>query len=196
MLNHAMRSSTASTTNLLICLTWIASLSTASPQTDASKLNPNEPLEKYNMAPAYIYRLETSPRMISPYGSFISYQVNVDANGNNIVGDAANEPSITVDPTKHNRMAIGWRQFDSVTSDFRQGGWGFTTDGGTTWTFPGVLQNGVFRSDPVLGSDETGHFFYLSLMQTFCENMYGSLDFGQTWTRLQPDGDAGGGDKQ
>jgi hypothetical protein len=26
--------------------------------------------------------------------------------------------------------------------------------------------------------------------------MYGSLDFGQTWTRLQPDGDAEGGDKQ
>jgi len=43
------------------------------------------------MAPApYIYRLETSPRMISPYGVFTSYQVNVDANGNNIVGDAAN----------------------------------------------------------------------------------------------------------
>ena len=30
-------------------------------------------------------------RMISPHGVFTSYQVNVDANGNNIVGDAANE---------------------------------------------------------------------------------------------------------
>jgi hypothetical protein len=26
--------------------------------------------------------------MISPYGAFISYQVNVDAQGNNILGDA------------------------------------------------------------------------------------------------------------
>ena len=52
------------------------------------------PLEKYDNPPAYIYRLETSPRMISPHGVFISYQVNVDANGNNIVGDAANECSI------------------------------------------------------------------------------------------------------
>ena len=155
-----------------------------------------EPLEKYNMPPAYIYRLETSPRMISQFGLFTSFQANVDANGNNILGDAANEPSITVDPTNHNRMAIGWRQFNSVQSDFRQGGWAFTTDAGTTWTFPGVLEDNVFRSDPVLGSDEAGNFFYLSLLQFFCDNMYGSLDFGQTWTRLQPDGDAGGGDKQ
>ena len=134
--------------------------------------------------------------MISQFGLFTSFQVNVDANGNNILGDAANEPSITVDPTNHNRMAIGWRQFNSVQSDFRQGGWGYTTDAGTTWTFPGVLENNVFRSDPVLGSDEAGNFFYLSLLESFCENMYGSLNFGQTWTRLQPDGDAGGGDKQ
>ena len=61
-------------------------------------------------------------------------------------------------------MAIGWRQFNSVMSDFRQGGWGFTTDAGTTWTFPGVLENNVFRSDPVLNSDEAGNFFYLSLL--------------------------------
>ena len=162
----------------------------------AGQVPMTEPLEKYNMPPAYIYRLEAGPRMISQFGVFTSFQVNVDASGNNILGDAANESSITVDPTNHNRMAIGWRQFNSVMSDFRQGGWGFTTDGGTTWTFPGVLEDNVFRSDPVLGSDESGNFFYLSLLQSFCDNMYGSLDFGQTWTRLQPDGDAGGGDKQ
>jgi len=163
----------------------------------ASQPRMTEPLEKpATMPPAYIYRLETGPRMISRFGLFTSFQVNVDANGNNILGDAANESSITVDPTNHNRMAIGWRQFNSVQSDFRQGGWGFTTDAGTTWTFPGVLETNVFRSDPVLGSDEAGNFFYLSLLQSFCDNMYGSLDFGQTWTRLQPDGDAGGGDKQ
>src|SRR4029077_411795 len=162
----------------------------------ASKPRMTEPLEKYNMPPAYIYRLETGPRMISQFGLFTSFQVNVDANGNNILGDAANESSITVDPTNHSKMAIGWRQFNSVQSDFRQGGWGFTTDAGTTWTFPGVLQDNVFRSDPVLGSDEAGNFFYLSLLQSFCDNMYGSLDFGQTSGRLQPDGDAGGGDRQ
>src|SRR5436190_4641598 len=184
------------TPSLLTALVSLAALATASAQTPPRKPRMTEPLEKYNMPPAYIYRLETGPRMVSQFGLFTSFQVNVDAGGNNILGDAANESSITVDPTNHNRMAIGWRQFNSVMSDFRQGGWGFTTDGGTTWTFPGVLENNVFRSDPVLGSDESGNFFYLSLLQSFCDNMYGSLDFGQTWTRLQPDGDAGGGDKQ
>ena len=52
------------------------------------------------------------------------------------LGDAANEPSICVDPTNRNKMAIGWRQFNSVSSNFRQGGWGYTTNGGTSWTFP------------------------------------------------------------
>src|SRR5882724_10570166 len=175
-----------------ICLVSVA---TASAQTATSKLNPNEPLEKYNMPPAYIYRLETGPRMISRFGLFTSFQVNVDASGNNILGDAANEPSITVDPTNHDRMASGWRQFNSVNSDFRQGGWGFTTDAGSTWTFPGVLENNVFRSDPVLGSDEAGNFFYLSLRQTFYDDMWGSLNGGQSWTRLTF-GDVTGGDKQ
>jgi hypothetical protein len=68
--------------NYLLSVIGLVSLATVSGQTATSKLNPNEPLEKYNMPPAYIYRLETSPRMISPYGSFISYQVNVDAQGN------------------------------------------------------------------------------------------------------------------
>ena len=92
--------------------------------------------------------------MISPFGVFTSFQANVDASGNNILGDAANEPAIAVDPTDPNKMVIGWRQFDSINSDFRQGGWGYTTDGGLTWTFPGVLEPGVFRSDPVTKSDE------------------------------------------
>ena len=179
---------------------------TASEQTAARKPAPGgsaagkprmtEPLEKYNMPPAYIYRWETGPRMISQFGVFTSFQVNVDANGHNILGDAANEPSITVDPTNHNRMAIGWRQFNSVQSDFRQGGWAYTTDAGTTWTFPGVLEANVFRSDPVLKSDEAGNFFYLSLLQSFCDNMYGSTNGGQSWLELQPDGDASGGDKE
>src|SRR5437870_7738869 len=147
-----------------------------------------EPLEKYDNPPAPPRKMQTSPRMISRFGVFTSYQVNVDANGQNIIGDAANECSISVDPTDGNKMTIAWRQFNDVTSNFRQGGWGYTTDGGVTWTFPGVLQNNVFRSDPVTQSDETGTFFYLSLLQTFCENMYRSTNGGQSWTELQADG--------
>ncbi len=121
-----MRYSKVFAARLLSSLIFALGLATASGQTvspGTSQLPVNEPLEKYDMPPAYIYRLETSPRMVSPYGGFISYQVNVDANGNNIVGDAANEPSITVDPTNPNTMVIGWRQFNSVSSNFRQGGW-------------------------------------------------------------------------
>jgi hypothetical protein len=187
-----VKSSIISTAGLLICLCGVASI-LASGQTPTRKPLRTEPLEKYDMPPAYIYRLETSPRMISQSGPFISYQVNVDNNGNNIVGDAANEPSIAVDPTNGNRMTIGWRQFDSVQSNFRQAGWGYTVNGGTTWTFPGVLQNNVFRSDPVLSSDSVGGFFYLSLLQNFFDDLWGSLNGGASWTNIAP---ARGGDKE
>jgi hypothetical protein len=191
-----MKFSTISANRISILLVSIASIATASGQAPTWNPHTNRQVEKYDNPPALIYRLDTSPRMVSPHGVFVSYQVNVDANGNNIVGDAANECTITVDPTNGSRMAIGWRQFDSVTSNFRQGGWGYTTDAGFHWTFPGVLEPGVFRSDPVTDSNETGTFFYLSLLQTFCENMYRSTNGGQSWTQLQPESLAGGGDKQ
>src|SRR4051794_29046690 len=65
-------------------------------------------LERYDDAPTLYWGTAVSPRKISQFGRFTSYQVNVDANGNNVVGDAANEPSITVDPVNPNRMSIGW----------------------------------------------------------------------------------------
>src|SRR3989475_6105400 len=190
-----MRSSTVLTASLSIYLVFMVALATASGQAPIWNPHTQKPLEKYDNPPAYIYRLETSPRMVSPYGTFISYQVNVDANGNNIVGDAANECTISVDPTNLSRMAIGWRQFNSVTSNFRQGGYGYTTDGGVHWTFPGVLENNVFRSDPVTNSDETGTFFYLSLLQTFYDDIWRSINGGQSWTRSTV-GDVTGGDKE
>jgi hypothetical protein len=160
----------------------------------------NEPLEKYDNPPAPPRKMETSPRMISQFGAFVSHQVNVDQNGQNIIGDAANECAISVDPTDGNKMTIGWRQFDDVTSNFRQAGWGYTTDAGLTWTFPGVLAQGIFRSDPVTGSDEIGQFFYLSLRSDgfsfFCDDMWGSTNGGRTWTMLSAKQGAGGGDKQ
>jgi len=153
----------------------------------------SEPLERPGDAPMFIWRTDVSAPMNSQHGLFTSYQVNVDSNGQNITGDAANEPSIAVDPTDHNKMVIGWRQFDSVSSNFRQAGWGFTSNGGLTWTFPGVLESNVFRSDPVLFANDIGRFFYLSLLQTFFDDMWRSLDGGQSWTNLGP---ATGGDKQ
>src|SRR5439155_12568646 len=178
-------------------------LATASGQTLAPIRKPpfNEPLEKYNMPPAAPRKIETSPRMISQFGVFTSFQANVDAGGNNILGDCANEPSIAVDPTDGNKMMIAWRQFNSIQSDFRQAGWGYTTDGGLHWTFPGVLQNNVFRSDPVTKSDEIGNFFYLSLQSTqqqsfFCDDVWRSTNGGQNFTEQSPDQAGHGGDKE
>ena len=139
--------------------------------------------------------------MISQFGPFVSFQVNVDQNGQNIIGDAANECAISVDPTDGNKMTIAWRQFNSVLSNFRQAGWGYTTNGGVNWTFPGVLENGVFRSDPVTNSNEVGNFFYLSLqsdvnLSFFCDDLWRSTNGGQTWTLLSGERGGGGGDKE
>jgi hypothetical protein len=163
-------------------------------QTVARKPLPTGPLEKYDNPPATPARvLAISPALVSRFGSYPSYQVNVDANGNNIVGDAANEPSICVDPNNPNRMSIGWRQFDNVASNFREAGFAYTTSGGTRWIAPGVLQNNIFRSDPVLNSDTAGRFFYLSLLQNFFVDLWRSITGGQSWTMVAP---ADGGDKQ
>src|SRR5438552_589307 len=193
-----MRSSTVSSISLLICLFSLAAPASASAQlAPAYEPRLNEPLERYDNPPAPPRKMETSPRMVSPYAGFISYQANVDQNGNNIIGDAANECAISVDPTNGNKMTIAWRQFNDVTSNFRQGGWGYTTDAGVHWTFPGVLQNNVFRSDPVTNSDETGSFFYLSLLvNTFCGDIWRSTNGGQSWVERSPDGGAHSGDKE
>ncbi len=127
----------------------------------------------------------TAPAQAWQRDQFVSVQVNVDADGNNIIGDAANEPSIAVDPTDPNRMAIGWRQFDTINSNFRQAGVGFSQDRGQTWTFAGVLDPGQFRSDPVLASDADGLFHYNSLGPRngvyICDDFI-STDGGATWS--------------
>jgi len=127
----------------------------------------------------------------------ITSQVNVDANGMDIIGDAANEPSIAVDPTNPSRIVIGWRQFDTVTNNFRQAGYGYSLDGGFSWTFPGVIEPGVFRSDPVLDFDAQGNFYYNSLIvpvpNVYQCDVHQITDGGVSWVGPFP---AFGGDKQ
>ena len=112
----------------------------------------------------------------------VSVQVNVDEEGRNIVGDAANEPSIAIDPMNPDRMVIGWRQFDSIESNFREAGYAYSRDGGQTWTFPGVLEEGAFRSDPVLAADPDGVFYYLSYEpNVHGTSLFRSTDGGASW---------------
>jgi len=47
---------------------------------------------------------ERSPAYNYSMSNIFTAQVNVDESGQNIVGDAANEPSIAVDPVDPNRM--------------------------------------------------------------------------------------------
>ncbi|MCK5619939.1 MAG: exo-alpha-sialidase, partial [Candidatus Krumholzibacteria bacterium] len=168
---------------------------------DATLERPTQPVYQREFpddAPGIPARRVTGVLPSSPirFGIATTFQVNVNSLGADILGDAANEPSIAVDPNEPNVMAIGWRQFDTITSNFRQAGWGHTTDGGRTWTFPGVIEPGVFRSDPVLTSDAEGIFYYNSLKVVggvYSCQVFKSGDGGQTW----PTGaEAFGGDKQ
>jgi hypothetical protein len=152
--------------------------------------------ERYDDPPAATRAVDNlGARSLAPHivvGPYVSVQVNVDMFGNNIVGDAANEPSIAVNPADPDNIVIGWRQFDSITSNFRQGGWGFSRDGGQTWEFPGVLEPGVFRSDPVLDASSDGVFLYQSLQEDFDVDVFRSLDGGASWPQRAPEF---GGDK-
>lgn len=150
--------------------------------------DPFVPVDRSTMPTSPAYRITTP--------TFTSVQVNVDSLGRNIVGDAANEPTIAVDPTNPNRMAIAWRQFNTVTNNFRQAGYGYTTDAGQTWTFPGVIQPGIFRSDPVFDYDADGNFYYNSLTTVgpdYLCDVFASSTGGASWGAGIP---AHGGDKQ
>lgn len=151
------------------------------------------PQDKYLPAEAR----ETSPAYRFESSTFFTTQVNIDSDGNNIVDDAANEPSIAIDPTNPDRMVIGWRQFDNISSNFRQAGYAYSLDGGQSWTFPGVIEPGVFRSDPVIDVDTDGTFYYNSLTRDanddFICNVYKAGGNDVVWDEGTY---AHGGDKQ
>ena len=133
-------------------------------------------------------------------GSFQSIQVNVDGSGSNILSDAANEPSMAISPVDPQRIVVGWRQFDSIFSDFREAGVAHSNDGGRTWSAEAVIEDGVFHSDPVLAADADGNFYYFSLelpanprSTQYHVSLFKSVDGGVTW---RPPVDARGGDKE
>jgi len=188
----------AATLAIAACMTCMTCAASAADPDHAGPPDPNEGLEQprdpYVPAPRTAGTPWVAPAAV---GGVQPVQANVAFNGANIFGDAANEPSIAVDPTAPNRMAIGWRQFDTVISDFRQAGWAYSRDGGRTWVFPGVLEEGVFRSDPVLDFDADGNFYYNSLQVddffNFTCQVYTSSNGGISWGRQV---EAFGGDKQ
>jgi hypothetical protein len=140
------------------------------------------------------YKLEAASSTIS---SIITTQVNIDSSGNNITLDAANEPNLAISPVDPNKIVIGWRQFDNVSSNFRQAGFSYSSDGGVTWAKEDVIQPGIFHSDPVLDCDSAGNFYYNSLhpdsLNSFSCTVFKSTDGGASWDTGTY---ANGGDKQ
>jgi hypothetical protein len=157
-----------------------------------SKEFEEERLDQPPGKPAADDRFARTPGLRVWFEPYVSIQVNIDPLGSNIFGDAANEPSIAVNPTNPANMVIGWRQFDTIASNFRQAGWAYTFDGGQHWTFPGVLEPGVFRSDPSLDADSHGTFFYQSLKGNLRADVFRSTNGGVTWLPAVPEF---GGDK-
>lgn len=179
---------------LSLLVAALATSASGAPSRLADRLPPERPDDPPgNPAPAPM--APQVPSVVT-FGRFTHRQVNVGGGGTNIRNDAANEPSIAVDPTNPARMVIGWRQFDTITSNFRQAGYGWTNDGGVTWT-TGKIQPGVFRSDPVLGVDATGKFLYNSLTSDASNNLsvqvFPSFTGGASWGAAVQ---AYGGDKQ
>ena len=119
---------------------------------------------------------------------FNGVQINTDMSGANITGDAANEPSFAISMTDPNILVAGWRQFATINSDFRKGGYAFSHDGGLTWTNGGILvdppgTNNPNQTDPALAADRFGNIFYNSMLfgSADAQTVYKSVDGGVSW---------------
>ena len=130
----------------------------------------------------------TSTVLVALIGVMSAAAQNVDEDGNNILDDAANEPSLALDPRDANVMVIGWRQFDNVSNSFRESGVAHSHDAGLSRTFPRSLWPGRFGSDPVVAADSAGRFYYLGIgIDRPGTRMFRSFDAGLNW-----DGPPGG----
>ena len=122
--------------------------------------------------------------------------------GEDIIGDAGNEPTLAISPVDPNRFVVGWRQFPAVNSDARYAGFAYSSDGGLSWTNGGVLDEppsvpNAQQSDPVLSVDSQGVFHYWSetFRPHFGQFIYASLDGGETWETPTAIEDPASGDK-
>ncbi|MFG0330899.1 MAG: sialidase family protein [Phycisphaerales bacterium] len=128
---------------------------------------------------------------LTPAAAQTGVQVNIDPNGFDIIGDAANEPSIAVSPIDPSIVVVGWRDFPTVASDARFAGVAYSHDGGVTWTNNGPLPAppdqpaNAQGTDPLIVPDSDGTLYYWS--EIFRPNpptkhyVYQSVDGGVTW---------------
>ncbi len=121
------------------------------------------------------------------FEGYTSVQMNVDAFGQNIVGDAAHEPTIAFDPNNPDKLVTGWKQFGTVLSGNRQGGWAYSDNGGKNWHFEGVLTPGEQRTNIMVDVDSSGNFYYQNLHYgpggDYAQDVqvFKSVDSGVSW---------------
>lgn len=96
-----------------------------------------------------------------------------------------NEEQVAVDPTNPNNLVAVWRDF---RLGYRQVGWGYSHDGGTSWTEGGLVPATPYNrdSDPAIVCNSNGVFYsvILSFQEGGAEDgmfVPVSLDSGQTW---------------
>src|SRR5512137_2542694 len=70
------------------------------------QLQKHESFEGINSSPDPVGHQQSPAYRLKSNDGFLISQVNVSVLQNNILGDAANEPSIAIDPNDHNRIAI------------------------------------------------------------------------------------------
>lgn len=96
-----------------------------------------------------------------------------------------NEEQVAINPLNPANMVAVWRDF---RLGYRQVAWGYTFDGGATWTDGGLFYepNYPYQSDPGVTTDKDGNFYaiVLSFTSTSESNgfyVYKSIDGGVTW---------------
>ncbi len=96
-----------------------------------------------------------------------------------------NEEQVAVDPTNPDNMVAVWRDF---RLGYRQIGWGYTHNGGTTWTEGGLIGNLPYdwASDPAIAANSAGRFYAVVLSFESAGPANGiffpvSFDSGNTW---------------
>ncbi len=112
---------------------------------------------------------------------WVNTRINTDT-----TAQLQNEQQVVVNPTNPLNLVSVWRDF---RLGYRQVGYGYSMDGGRTWTNPGLFVNPHYPrdSDPALTVSADGTFYAMLLSytgSTYEPNgmlMYRSLDGGQTW---------------
>ncbi len=114
-------------------------------------------------------------------GSFVSVQVNIGERGKDILNDAANTPSIAVDPIDPKKLVMTWRQFDNIRSNFAEVGAAYSHDAGRTWIVLPSLRPGEYTFDVSALCDRSGVFCVTSTGASGLA-LSRSLDGGVTWS--------------